>query len=311
MIQNLSSIGQQFLANLSILQQQIANTQSQMSSGQRINQVSDDPAGAADVLQLESQLGNVNQTISNLSQVTGQVNMAESSLQSATQLMDQITSLGTQGANSTASAATRASLAQQVAESLSQMVSLSQTQFDGAYVFSGDNATQASYQLDSSSPTGVDRLIQSTSTRVIQDSTGITFADARSAQDIFDHRNPDDSVASDNVFAAINSLQTALANNDTAGITSALQSVKNSSAYLSNQLAFYGGVQDQIQNATTIAQKFQVQYQTAIGNERNANVAQEAVQLTQEQTTLQASLQAEAAVPKTSLFDVVNFSGNG
>lgn len=308
MIQNLSSISQQFLANLSILQQQMANTQEQMSSGQRINKPSDDPAGTADVLELESQLGRVNQTISNLSQVTGQVNTAESALESATQLMDQITSLGTQGANSTTTAAARANLAQQVQESLSQMLSLSQTQYNGSFVFSGDNDTQPSYQLDPSSPTGVDRLMQSTSTRVIQDSTGVTFSDAKSAQDIFDHRNPDDSVASDNVFAAISSLQTALANNDTAGIATALQSMQTSSAYLSNQLAYYGGVQDQIQNATTVAQKFQLQYQTSISTEKGANVAQDAVDMTQEQASLQASLQAEASLPKTTLFDLMSSS---
>ncbi len=309
MIQNMSAIDQQFLANLGLLQQQMANTQNQMSSGQRINKPSDDPAGTADVLELESQLGQVNQTISNLSQVTGQVNTAESALESATQLMDQITSLGTQGANSTTTASARANLAQQVQESLSQMLSLSQTQYNGSYVFSGDNDTQPSYQLDPSSPTGVDRLMQSTSTRVIQDATGVTFSDAKSAQDIFDHRNPDDSVASDNVFAAITSLQTALANNDTTGITNALQSMQTASAYLSNQLAYYGGVQDQIQNATTVAQKFQLQYQTSISTEKSANIAQDATDMTQEQATLQASLQAEASLPKTTLFDLMSSNG--
>ena len=59
------------------------------------------------MLQLEADLGNVNQVSKNLSQVTGQVNTAESALESATQLLDQVNSLGVQGANSTMTAAQR------------------------------------------------------------------------------------------------------------------------------------------------------------------------------------------------------------
>ena len=56
MIQNSDSVGQQFLANLQTLQQQMASTQAQVSSGYRVNQVSDDPGSVADILELESNL---------------------------------------------------------------------------------------------------------------------------------------------------------------------------------------------------------------------------------------------------------------
>jgi flagellar hook-associated protein 3 FlgL len=308
MLQNLSAIGEQFLANLGALQNQIATTQQQVSSGYQISQASDNPEEDGDVLELESNLGNVNQVISNLGQVTGEVNTAESALESATQLMDQVTSLGTQGANSTSTAAENANLSTQVSNILSQLVSISQTQYDGMYVFNGDSTSTAPYQLDLTSPTGVDQVGTPPAPRLIQDATGVTFGDSLNAQQIFDARNPDSSVSTNNVFNAVNSLRVALANNDQTGITSALSLVSQASGYLSQQQAFYGGVQDEITNATDVAQKFQLQDQTSLGQLRDTNVATAAVSLTQEQTELQASLQAEASMPKTSLFDYLSSS---
>jgi flagellar hook-associated protein 3 FlgL len=306
MIQGIGTISQEFLANLQVLTQETEATQEQVSSGRSVNQPSDDPAQLGDILQLESDLGNVNQVSQNLGQVTSQVNTAESALESATTLLDQVNTLGEQGANSTMTATQRTALSQQVEQSLSQLVSLSNTQYDGQYVFSGSDATQPSYQLDLSSATGVDQLITSPSTYLIQDATGTTFAVSQTAQQIFDDQNPDSSPAPDNIFAAVNNLRLALANNDQTGITSALSSLQLAQSHLSESLQFYGGVQDQLSNATSVAQMFQLQYQTSLSQETSTNMATAATALTQEQTTLQASLQAEASMPKTTLFDMLS-----
>ena len=87
-----------------------------------------------------------------------------------------------------------------------------------------------------------------------------------------------------------------------------MTSLQTASDYLSQQLAFYGSVQDRVANATSVAQKFQLQYQTALSNEKTTDLATAAVDLTQEETGLQAALQAEASMPKTSLFSLI---GNG
>lgn len=305
MIQGFGNISQQFLTNLQILLQQTAVTQEQISSGRKINQASDNPGALGDVLQLEFDLGRVNQVSQNLSQVTGVVNTAESALQNATQLLNQVTTLGEQGANSTTTASQRTALSQQVAQSLSQLVSITQTTYDSQYVFSGDNPTKPSYQVDLSSANGVDQLLTTQSTTLIQDATGTTFSVSQTAQLIFDDRNPDGSFAADNIFAAVNNLRVALVNNDQSGITSALSSLQLGQSHLSQSLQFYGGVQDQLSNATTVAQSLQIQYQTGLSNETSTNIAAAASSLTAEQASLQASIQAEGALPKNTLFDLI------
>jgi flagellar hook-associated protein 3 FlgL len=308
MIQNSGAVSQQFLTNLQLLQQQMAQTQQQLSSGSKISQASDAPNAVGDVLQLESDLGRVSQVTSNLNLVSGQVNSAESALETATTLLDQVSSLAAQGAGSTVSAASRATFSQQVGQILSSLVAASQAQFNGAYVFGGDQPTSPSYQVDLNNPNGVDRLVTTQSTALIQDASGITFAASRTAQDIFDHRNPDDTLASDNIFAAVNSLRIALANNDTAGINTAISSIKTTQDYLSQQLAFYGGVQNQISNAQDVAQKFQLQDKAALSNVKDTDIATASVALAQQQASYQAAIQAESTVPRTSLFSFL--SGN-
>lgn len=301
----LGVIGEQFLANLQILTQETQTTQEQVSSGRSLNQPSDNPAELTDVLQLESELGQANQVSQNLSNVTSEVNTAESALESATSLLDQINTLGEQGAGSSVTASQRSALSQQVEQAFSQLVSLSQTQYDGQYVFSGDQTGQPSYQLDLSSPTGVDQLITTPSTRLIQDATGVQFAVSQTAQQIFDDRNPDGTPAADNIFAAVNNLRLALANNDQTGIQNALSSLQLGQTHLAASLQYYGGVQDELANATSVAQKFQLQYQTGLTQLTSTNMATAAVTLAQEQASMQASIQAESSEPKTTLFDLL------
>jgi flagellar hook-associated protein 3 FlgL len=309
MIQNSGAVGQQFLANLQTLQQQMAQTQAQVSSGYRINQPSDSPGSVAYVLELESNLGNVNQVSSNLSSVSGEVNTAEGALESATQLLEQATSLAAQGASTTVSPSVRAGLSQQVDQILSQLVSLSRTTFEGQYIFSGNQTSSPSYQLDPSSPTGVDQLVSSPANRLIQDASGVTFAVSETAAEIFDHRDTSGAPDASNIFFAVKTLASALAVNDQAGITATMASLQTAQNYLAQQLQFYGGVQNQIANATAVAQKFQLQDQTTLSQARDTDMASASVDLAREQTSYQTAIQAESTVPRTSLFNYIQNGG--
>src|SRR4029077_15662774 len=189
---------------------------------------------------------------------------------------------------------------------LSALVDASRATFSGRYLFSGDKSSQAAYNINLASANGVDRLITAPARGLIQDSSGIVFAVSQTAQDLFDHRNPDDSLAADNVFAAVNSLRVALANNDQAATATAAAAVQTAQDYLNQQGAFYGAVQNQITGALDVAQKFQLQSQTALSNERDTDVAAAATELTQEQLSQQAAMQAQASMPRNSLFDILS-----
>ncbi len=303
MIQSFDAVRERFLANFAVLTRRMANTQEQLSSGLRINKASDDPAALGDVLQLQSDIGRATQVAANLNIVKGEVDTSAAALGDAVSLMDQVRSLAAQGANGTQNAATRTTLAGQVEQILGELVNTSRTTFGGQYVFSGDNSNSPSYELNLANPNGVNRLATPSSTRLIQDTSGVVFAVSKTAEEIFDHRNPNDSLASDNVFAAVNALRVALANNDAAAISSSLDTLRNAQDYLSGQLAFYGSVQNRVASALDVAQKFQLQSEAALSQERDTDIAAATTALASEQLSQQAALQAEANMPRGSLFD--------
>jgi flagellar hook-associated protein 3 FlgL len=303
MIQSLDPARENFLASLQLLQRRITNDQTQLSTSLRINKASDAPGQIGDVVQLSTDVDRAAQIQKNIQLAQGATNTAESALQSATQILDQVRAEGAQGASTTQFNVDRATLAQQVGQQLSQLVNVSRTTFAGNYVFSGDSPTQPQYDVNLSNPNGVDRLMTTQATTQVQDVNGIGFQTSLTAQDIFDHRNPNDSLASDNVFAAVNSLRVALQNNDQPGITAALASVQNAQDYLNRQLGFYGAVQNRLASSLTTAQNVQVQWQTSLGKVRDADIAAVSTDMTAAETNQQAALASEAHLPQTSLFD--------
>jgi flagellar hook-associated protein 3 FlgL len=303
MIQSVDPNAQLFLADLSRVQSQINSAERQVSSGLKISTASDAPDQLSDALRVRADLARNVQISKNLATVKPEVDSAESALATATQLLDQATTLALQGANGTQTATSRQAIAQQVTGILQQMVGLSQTAVQGRFVFSGDQSQSPSYSLDLTAPNGVDRLVTPTATRQIEDASGVTFTVAQTAQDIFDHRNPDDSLASDNLFGAVNSLLVSLQNNDQAGIAASIDSLHQASASLSTHLSFYGSIQNRIQDATDFASQQNVQLQTDLSQIQDADVTQAALQLAQGNTQLNTALSAEAKLPRTSLFD--------
>jgi flagellar hook-associated protein 3 FlgL len=306
MLQVLDPTRSQFLNDLASLQSRMTKTQAELTSGIRISKPSDDPTAVGDVLQLESDIGRATQVASNLNGVKSEVDTASGVVQNAVSLLDQARSLAAQGASTTISPTDRTAMAAQAEQILNTLIDDSRATFDGQYLFSGDNSSQPAYSVNLANPNGVNRLVTAPATRLIQDSSGQTFAVAKTAQDLFDHRNPDDSLAADNVFAAVNSLRVALANNDQAGAVAAASAIQTAQDYLNQQGAFYGAVQNRITNALDVAQKFQLQSQTALSNERDTDVATAATELTQEQLSQQAAMQAQASMPRNSLFDILS-----
>jgi flagellar hook-associated protein 3 FlgL len=294
MFPTISGATQQYLANLDRTETQLQQATSQISSGFAVQQPSDNPAAVSEILQTQTALANNKQIQSNLGNVTAEVNTADTVLQSAIQEVNNAITLATEGASSTQTADGRAALAQQVSGIQQALVGIAQTQVNGRYIFSGDQDSQAPYQLDASQPEGVQQLVTSPSTRMIQSVDGTSFAVALTAQQIFDPQNSNATPASGNTFAAIQNLMTALTNNDTAGISSALDSLQSASSYVNNQLQFYGEVEDRVTEATDLATKFQTQETTVLSNLQDTDIPTTATELSQLQVQQQATMSVEA-----------------
>lgn len=300
MISSLDPASQSFLAGLDQIQQRLQTAQTQLTTGLQINNVSDAPSEIADIWQLNSQLEQTQQTDTNLGQVGTEVNTAQSVLQSAVTLVEQAETYGAQGASDTSSATTRQDLANELGAILQQLVSTANTTVQGRYIFAGDTDQTEPYSIDLTQTNPISAYQGSASTRQIQGPDGTAFPVALTAQQIFDSSN-----AQDNVFASITDLIQGLQNNDDTAISSSLSDVQSADTYLNQQLAFYGTVQDRVTGAQTFGQNYTTQLQTQLSGVQEADEAAAITNMTQAQTQLQAALQSEAQLPRTTLFDYV------
>lgn len=313
MISNLTPASQLLVSDLSRIQQQVADLNTQISSGKKINVASDAPSEVESLLQLRTNQTQNQQISSNLAQAKTDAQSADSALAGAATLLDTAVRLAAQGASDTQTADTRASLVPQVESVFNQMVAYSQTQVGGRYIFSGDQDGSPTYQVDYSAANGaadehgaangVDELSAAAATRQIENPGGGSFAGAKTAHEIFNDTNADGTPAADNVFAALNALRTGLLTNDPTAIRNAADNLKLASDHISSMAAFYGSLENRIQDASSFAGSYGTRLQTEISQKEDADPASAAVALTEATTKLQAAMTMQGHTPHSTLFD--------
>ena len=298
MISSVNPAAAQFLAGLNTIQQRAEQAQLQLTTGLRINTVSDDPSQISSLMQTRAELAQTTQIDANLNQVKAETDSAETGLSSAVTLMDRASTLGSQGESDINSPQERQDVAQELGSVLQELVSVSQTNVGGRYIFSGDSDQQVPYTIDLTQADPISPYAGSPATRQVQMPDGSLTSVSLTAQDIFD--SPD---ATQNVFQSVNDLRTALLNNDQAGIDAALPNVQTAGTFLNTQLAFYGTVQDRIADGQSYGSSYETQLQTQLSGIQDADAAQAITNLTLAQTDEQAAFASEAKLPTTTLFN--------
>jgi len=298
MLSILKPTTEQFLNDLNRISTDMQTAQQQMSTGLKVNTVSDAPDVISPLLQAQANLSSAQQISSNLGLVTTEVNTGEQSVSSAVSLFDQVQTLAAEGASSTATPASRASIAQQLQSLEQQMVGLANTQVNNRYIFAGDTDQTKPYTYDATQADPVSAYQGAASTRTIQGPNGTSFSVALTAQQIFDSTDP-----TTNAFTAINNMVTALNGGDQTAINTANAALPAVSTYMNTQLAFYGNAQGQLTAATTSTTNLVTQLQTQISGMQDADETKSILQLTQAQTQQQAALESFQAIPRHSLFD--------
>jgi flagellar hook-associated protein 3 FlgL len=303
MVSNINPDAQRYLLDLQRVQKTIAKASQEVSSGLRVSKPSDDPDEVSSILQLYARLARNTQIKSNLIRVQAEVGTASETLATATKIIDRARVLLSQGAGTNQTTESRATLAVEVQSLLEELVTASRTIAEGRYVFSGDQNQDPSYEVNLANPNGIERLLTASASRVIQHPGGSTYSASLTAQQIFDSRNSDDSLAADNVFAAVNNARLALANNDQAAIDSALASLRLAGDHLNNALSFYGTVEQETDSAIDFSNKLEVQLRTELGSRRDADLVESIMKLEQGKLQEEAAYASQAHMPKNSLFD--------
>ena len=119
-------------------QSKVNETQLQLSKGTRILKPSDDPIGSAVALDLQKQIDNALQFISNGETAETKLEVEESALSNVTNILQRIRDLTLQGANATLNQTDRQAIIVEIEQRLEELISLGNSQLaSGEYLFSG------------------------------------------------------------------------------------------------------------------------------------------------------------------------------
>lgn len=127
-------------------QNKYTKTTEQLSSGNRILVPSDDPLGTITVLNINSQLSQLNGYIDNISTAKNEINTLDSGLTSITTALQKANDLAIQAANGTNSSTSYSAIKQQIDQIIANVKDLGNTNYNGVYIFSGTKTSTTPFQ---------------------------------------------------------------------------------------------------------------------------------------------------------------------
>jgi flagellar hook-associated protein 3 FlgL len=265
----------------------------QVSTGQKLNSLSDDPSGAATLVNLRTQSDANTQYLQNITSLTGSLNVADSALSSVVEALTSAQSVGVTGGGSTLNDLNRQALAQQIQGIQQQIIGLANTSYNGQYIFSGTATTTRPYAADASVASGVAYKGDSSSNSV-EISQGQAMPVNLPGSQLFSN-------ATNSVFQALQDLQNALSTN--VDISGATQKVQKALTYVSTQQTFYGNAVNRLNNAQTFLTQEQLQLTKAESATVDADMSSAITDLVHAETARQALVQAGGKIAQTNLFD--------
>jgi flagellar hook-associated protein 3 FlgL len=257
-----------------------------MSTGRSVNNLSDNPAAAAAQVNNDALSSENDQFLSNVSDVQGKLQAADSALSNATSVLTTAITVGTEGANGTMSAADRQALAQQVQGLQQQMLGLANTAYQSVYVFAGTNVTSPPFVANAGAPSGVQ----------YNGNSGFTSVQVGEGQSV-QSNIPGNQLflnSSGNVLGALNDLANAL--NSGTGIDAANTEVQQAFSQLTTQRVSYGNALSQLQSSQNFLNQEQVNLSTQQNQLVGANLTAVIANESQAQVDLQAALTATGQV---------------
>ena len=266
----------------------------QLSSGRRVNQISDDPASSASAVLNHDQASQDDQFLQNISTLQPRFQIADSAISNVVTALTRAISLGTEGANGTLSPADRLAVAAEVQGIQTQVVGLANTATQGGYLFSGTAVNTQPFTLDPT--TGAVTYNGNTNVTSTQLSNGNSINGNVPGSQLF--LNP-----SGSVFTALQDLNNSLQSGNNIG--AAVVEVQSALNTLDTQRVFYGNALNEI----TMSENFLNQDKLNLSSQENTLIAADpaaaASDLVQAQTDNQAIL--SAAGRTLSLPNLLNY----
>jgi len=286
----------QVITDIDSDEQQQANYEQQLSTGNAINEPSDNPAGTSQLLQLNANLSRSQQYVSNAQDAAGflslgnsTMNQVISALQQAQQVAESVS-----GANLGSQPGALQAMADQVSSIRSSLINLANTTYGGQAIFAGTGNVSQAYDQNGNYVGG-----GSAPTRTV--APGVQVPIGVTGDQVFGS-GASGLLGANGILAQISQdLQTGTSSSINNVETNDLQALNQAISQVSAQAATMGASYQQVQAFSQQASGAQQVLQSQISGIDGTNVAQVTTELTQAQQSFQAALWATSQLSQDSL----------
>mgnify|MGYP000980391518 FL=1 len=168
-----SMLANNFLNNLNTSYSKLAKYQEQLSSGKKINKLSDDPLSAMKGISYRRTVAQVKQYEDNFAEASTWIESTNDALDEANQVLQRVRELTVEGATDTKTPTDRQSIADEVEQLRDQLVNIANTKVKDKYIFNGTSTTEKPISGDISTFDGSTSLGMNTNPVKIELSKGI------------------------------------------------------------------------------------------------------------------------------------------
>jgi flagellar hook-associated protein 3 FlgL len=271
--------------NLSNCTQEMNKATEIVSTGKRINNLSDDPVGLAQVLNVRSAISNIEQMQRNISLGNSWLASSESALTNVEDIISDTKALCVQMATATTGSGERLSAAETVQNMLDEIISLANTNVSGSYIFSGSKTNTTPFS-DNGTYNGNSNAF------TVKIGKDATIEVGSNGDAVFR-----------NIFSTMANLKTALETNDVGGIQDAMSNLDGHFDDISAKISDVGSKMDRMEVKEKILQDLNFTNTGRLSQIEDADYAEAIMELKATELAYQAALSSSSKLLTLTLMD--------
>ncbi|MFI5304244.1 MAG: flagellar hook-associated protein FlgL [Nitrospiria bacterium] len=265
--------------------------ESQIASGDKISQPSDNPIGYSQIVNLNSISGTLNQYMTNQNVAQGFMSATNSALDQASSILSDINSIALNAASGLTNQNKQGD-STQLAGDLQSLLAVANTQYQGEYLFAGFKNNAPAYNNAG--------VYQGDGGQINVDiGPGATIQRNLPGQNVFGTAS-----GGVDIFATIQSLQAAITGNNQAGIQSSLASLSSAQQQILNSQGILAANVTGVKSAQSYVQSLSETNTNLLSQTQSVDMNSTITQLNQQMTSLQA---VQAMASKVMGLSLVNF----
>jgi flagellar hook-associated protein 3 FlgL len=282
-------------AGIQSASERVIEAQRQVTTGKRLNKVSDDPSAATIAVTERNSLGAIEQYTRTSDGVASRLTVVDTVLSDIVQLLTNVQTAALNGRGTTKTTEQRAAVASELTGLKSALLDNFNTSFQGTFVFAGANSTTQPFTTTAG---GVVNPYTGSTTEL-----DVEIGDARTVTMAFDGNVIAQGSDGQHVFDALDALITAVTAGNEAGITNGINAMERAFNRATTAQSRLGNDMNEIDS-----QKLRLQQMKLSSNERlskleAANMAEAITNMAHADAAYQAALGAVSTATRVSLLD--------